>query len=247
MLQNMFRNIPLVTKNLLIINVLFYLATMVLKSQGISLTELLGLHYFMSDGFYPHQIVTYMFMHSTFDFTHLLFNMFALFMFGRNLEAVWGPKRFLTFYVVCGIGSGLVQMTVAYFRLMPFYEMFTPDQFQMTVTEGYNAIAQGKNWIDPNMAQLNAIYNGVTVGASGAVFGILLAFGMLFPNTELMLLFPPIPIKAKWFVMIYGGLELYLGFANNPMDNVAHFAHLGGMLFGFVLIKYWQRDKTSFY
>jgi membrane associated rhomboid family serine protease len=247
MFQNLFRNIPPVTKNLLIINFLFYLATMALRTKGIDLTEFLGLHYFLSDGFYPHQIVTYMFMHSTNDFTHILFNMFAVVMFGRTLEQFWGSKRFLIYYMVTGIGAGIVQILVAQVRIIPFYDLFSPAEFESIVTEGYAVLQQGQNYIDPDAGLLNVLYNSVTVGASGAVFGILLAFGWLFPNTELMLLFPPIPLKAKWFVMIYGALELYLGFANNANDNVAHFAHLGGMVFGFVLLMIWQRDKTKFY
>ena len=247
MFQNLFRNIPPVTKNLLIINFLFYFATMVLRNQGIYLTELLGLHYFLSDGFYPHQIVTYMFMHSTNDFTHILFNMFAVFMFGRTLEQFWGSKRFLIYYMVTGIGAGLIQLLVAQIRIIPFYDMFSPDDFDYIVTEGYRLMTESYVFTNPDWAALSGLYNGVTVGASGAVFGILLAFGWLFPNTELMLLFPPIPIKAKWFVIIYGAVELYLGFANNPNDNIAHFAHLGGMLFGIILLTIWQRDKTKFY
>lgn len=247
MFQNLFRNIPTVTKNLLLINVLFYFATLGLRSKGIDLTELLGLHYFLSDGFYPHQLVTYMFMHSTNDFTHILFNMFAVYMFGRTLEQFWGSKRFLIYYMVTGVGAGLIQLLVAQIRIMPYHDIFTPDQFESIVTEGYRILQEGKNFIDTDSGSLNVLYNNVTVGASGAVFGVLLAFGWLFPNTELMLLFPPIPLKAKWFVIIYGALELYLGFANNANDNVAHFAHLGGMLFGIILLVIWQKDKSKFY
>jgi len=220
---------------------------MVLRSRGVDLTQLLGLHYFLSDGFYPHQLVSYMFMHSTVDFRHILFNMFAVFMFGKTLEQFWGSKRFLIYYMVTGIGAGLIQLLVAQIRIVPFYEIFSPEEFEYIVTEGFEVISQGENYVDSDMGQLNSLYNGLTVGASGSVFGILLAFGWLFPNTELMLLFPPIPLKAKWFVMIYGGIELYLGFANNPNDNVAHFAHLGGMLFGFVLLYLWKKDRSNFY
>ena len=241
-----FRNIPPVVKNLLIINGLLYLATILLQSQGIDLTELLGLHYWKSAGFYPHQLVTYMFMHSSSDFTHVLFNMFAVWMFGRVLEGVWGSKRFLIFYMVTGVGAGVIQLIVAHLRLMPLISQLPPEDMNMILNEGYDLIQSGKNWIGVG-GTINGLINGVTVGASGAVFGILLAFGMLFPNTELMLLFPPIPIKAKWFVLGYGVLELYSGFANNPTDNVAHFAHLGGMLFGFFLIQYWKKDRGSFY
>jgi membrane associated rhomboid family serine protease len=241
-----FKNIPPVVKNLLIINGLFYLATILLKGQGIDLADYLGLHYWASDGFYPHQLITYMFMHSSVDFTHVLFNMFAVWMFGRVLEGTWGSKRFLIYYMVTGVGAGIIQLLVAYIRLMPLMSELPQQDIDMILTEGYDLIRSGKNWVGVG-GTINALINGVTVGASGAVFGILLAFGMLFPNTELMLLFPPIPIKAKWFVLGYGALELYSGFANNVGDNVAHFAHLGGMLFGFILIKMWEKDRGKFY
>jgi membrane associated rhomboid family serine protease len=239
------KNIPPVVKNLLIINGLFYLATILLEGQGIDLSNYLGLHYWESPGFRPHQLVTYMFMHG--GFTHVLFNMFAVYMFGKVLEGVWGAKRFLIYYMITGIGAGLIQILVAYIRLIPMLSEIPQEGIDLIMTEGYGALLEGKNFVDPLMAQANGLINSVTVGASGAVFGILLAFGMLFPNTELMLLFPPIPIKAKWFVLGYGAIELYSGFANNPNDNVAHFAHLGGMLFGFILIQMWKKDRGNFY
>ncbi|MFB0924827.1 MAG: rhomboid family intramembrane serine protease, partial [Vicingaceae bacterium] len=176
-----------------------------------------------------------------------LFNMFAVYMFGKVLEGVWGAKRFLIYYMITGIGAGLIQILVAYIRLIPMLSEIPQEGIDLIMTEGYGALLEGKNFVDPLMAQANGLINSVTVGASGAVFGILLAFGMLFPNTELMLLFPPIPIKAKWFVLGYGAIELYSGFANNPNDNVAHFAHLGGMLFGFILIQMWKKDRGNFY
>lgn len=254
-----FRNIPPVVKNLLIINGLFFLATIVFRDQ-INLTEYLGLHYWMSDGFYPHQLITYMFMHSSVDFTHVLFNMFAVWMFGRVLEQVWGSKRFLIYYIVTGLGAAIIQLLVAHFRIMSIEQLLTPEAMEFVINNGYD-LRQGikgvsdfannpvamEYFMNPNVVDAVLLINTPTVGASGAVFGILLAFGMLFPNTELMLLFPPIPIKAKWFVLGYGAIELYMGFANNPNDNVAHFAHLGGMLFGFILIKMWKKDRTNFY
>ena len=242
-----FKNIPPVVKNLLIINGLFYLATIVLGQRGIDLSDYLGLHYWKSEGFRPHQLITYIFMHSSRDFTHVLFNMFAVYMFGRVLEGVWGPKRFLTYYMVTGVGAGVIQLLVAHIRLIPLLAEIPQEGIDLVVREGYGALLEGKNFVDPLLAEANGLFNSVTVGASGAVFGILLAFGMLFPNTELMLLFPPIPIKAKWFVLGYGAIELYSGFANNPNDNVAHFAHLGGMLFGFIFIKFWKKDRGNFY
>jgi len=239
-----FRNIPPVVKNILIVNVLFFLATILLKNQGIDLSDYLGLHYWKSTAFRPHQLVTYMFMHG--GFTHILFNMFAVWMFGRVLEQVWGPKRFLIFYMVTGIGAGIVQLLVAHLRLMPLLAELPAEDINVILTDGYGLLQSGKNWVGVG-GNINILINSTTVGASGAVFGVLLAFGMLFPNTELMLLFPPIPIKAKWFVIGYGAIELYSGFANNPNDNVAHFAHLGGMLFGFALIQYWKKDRGNFY
>jgi len=245
MLENLFRNIPPVVKNILIINLLVFLGTEFLAGQGINVTQYLALHYFTSDNFYPHQLVTYMFMHG--GISHIFFNMFAVWMFGKVLEQVWGPKRFLIYYMATGIGAGLIQLLVAYIRIIPLNELVTPEQMDYIVTNGYELLQTNRNYSDPVSGQLNILINISTVGASGAVFGILLAFGMLFPNTELMLLFPPIPIKAKWFVIMYGVFELYSGFANNPNDNVAHFAHLGGMLFGFILIKYLKADRNKFY
>ncbi|MBW6481755.1 MAG: rhomboid family intramembrane serine protease [Vicingaceae bacterium] len=245
MLENIFRNIPPVVKNILIINLLVFLGTEFLAGQGINVTQYLALHYFTSDNFYPHQLVTYMFMHG--GISHIFFNMFAVWMFGKVLEQVWGPKRFLIYYMATGIGAGLIQLLVAYIRIIPLNELVTPEQMDYIVSNGYELLQTNRNYSDPISGQLNILINVSTVGASGAVFGILLAFGMLFPNTELMLLFPPIPIKAKWFVIMYGVFELYAGFSNNPNDNVAHFAHLGGMLFGFILIKYWKADRNRFY
>ena len=242
----MFRDTPPVVKNLLIINVLAYVAMLMLSSQDLDLTEYFGLHYWKSEAFYPHQLITYMFMHS-FTITHLLFNMFAVWMFGKVLESVWGSKRFLIYYMVTGVGAGIIQLLVIYIRLMPLYNQISPEDLNYITTNGYQLLQEGKNFTDPIAGKINILLNVTTVGASGAVFGVLLAFGMLFPNTELMLLFPPIPIKAKWFVIGYGAIELYSGMANNAGDNVAHFAHLGGMLFGFFMIKYWQKNSNRFY
>ena len=266
-----FSGLTPVVKNLLIINVLVFFATYVLDSSlRISLNDLLGLRFFMADRFNPIQLVTYMFLHA--DLTHIFFNMFAVFMFGRILEQVWGGKRFLIFYLVTGIGAGLVHMVAQYFEVQPFIKavdacMSQPNHeslvaFLDTYGKPYSFEAQRllKGFIDsynslavsdPTSAlalsreflpQFETEYLNahITVGASGAVFGILLAFGMLFPNVELMLLFPPIPIKAKYFVFIYGAIELFMGVKNFAFDNVAHWAHLGGMLFGFFLIRYWK-------
>ncbi|PKP35284.1 MAG: rhomboid family intramembrane serine protease, partial [Bacteroidetes bacterium HGW-Bacteroidetes-17] len=167
--------------------------------------------------------------------------MFALWMFGKTLEEVWGPKRFLTYYMVTGIGAAVIQMLVTFIRIQSIEAALTPDLIDTVYREGSSVIQQGMNYSNDAMAKLNMMINTPTVGASGAVFGLLLAFGMLFPNAVIYLYFA-IPIKAKWFVMIYGAIELYSGVANNPADNVAHFAHLGGMIFGFFMIKYWKRN-----
>lgn len=217
-------NIPPITKNLLIINVLCFFGAIVAERYGIDIDRLFSLHFFMASDFNVGQLVTYMFMHAGFE--HIFFNMFALWMFGRILEQVWGPKRFLTYYMVCGIGAGLIQELVQFVE----YE---------TVFSGYSAV-QTENGLIPMETYLNLMR---TVGASGAIYGILLAFGMLFPNSQ-MFVFPlPFPVKAKYFVIFYALIELLLGFAAN--DSVAHFAHLGGMLFGLILILYWKKKNGN--
>lgn len=236
--------IPPVVKNLIIINVLMLLATYVLEMKGIDLTNILGLHYIESPDFKPYQLVTHMFMHG--GFTHLLFNMFALWMFGRVLESVWGPKRFFIYYFVTGLGAAALHTLVNYLQFHYLAGRMSPETVQMVMTQGTEIFNQGKNFSDPAAGKLNLMLNIPTVGASGAVFGILLGFGMLFPNTELMLLFPPIPIKAKYFVAGYGAIELFSGITGMG-PNIAHFAHLGGMLFGFFMIRYWNRNTRNFY
>ncbi|HET9570338.1 MAG TPA: rhomboid family intramembrane serine protease [Bacteroidales bacterium] len=238
-------SIPMVTKNLIIINALMWGATFVLRRFNIQLDDLIGLHYIGSDHFNLSQIITYMFMHAPLNPAHLFFNMFGVYMFGRILEQVWGPKRFLLFYMVTGIGAALMQELTWYITLHPLLEATAnfatnPD---MAPFLKYFPSAQGMVF-SPEQAEqakdqiLNYL---VTIGASGSVFGILLGFGMLFPNAPLFLMFIPIPIKAKYMVIGYGLLELFSGVANFSGDNVAHFAHLGGMLFGYFLIRYWKK------
>lgn len=200
-----------------------FLATIVLEKQGIDLNNILGLHLFLAHDFKPYQLITYMFMHG--GLTHLLFNMLALFMFGRVLESVWGTRRFLTFYMVTGIGAGLLQQLVQYI----YFET------QLSMYIGVN-LGGG---IEIQMSEYLNLWT--TVGASGAVYGILLAFAMTFPNEKLFVIPFPFPIKAKYFVMIFGAIELISGLTPRVGDNVAHFAHLGGMLFGLLLILYWRK------
>lgn len=200
-------NMPPVTKNIIIINVLFYVATLVLVRRGIDLNLLLGLHLFLNPHFSIYQLFTYMFMHG--GWTHLFFNMFAVWMFGRILENLWGSKRFLIYYLICGVGAAVIQ------ELAMLFDIF------ILGIPGY----------------------GLTVGASGAVCGLLVAFGMSFPE-EKMLVFPiPMPIKAKWLILGYALLEVLLGLGGSS-DGIAHFAHLGGMLVGFLVILFWSGSRS---
>lgn len=238
-----FQTIPPVVKNLIIINALMLFITYVMSLKGIDLTDILGLHYIGSPTFKPYQLVTHMFMHG--GFLHLAFNMFALWMFGRVLESVWGPKRFFIFYFVTGLGAALFYSLVNYIEFQYIAARMNPEDVQAVIEHGAAILSQGQNYVG-SAGKLNLILNVPTVGASGAVFGILLGFGMLFPNTQLMLLFPPIPIKAKYFVIGYGLIELFSGITNTG-GNIAHFAHIGGMLFGFIMIKYWNKSSNHFY
>lgn len=241
-----FGSVPPVVKNLIIINAIMLLGSWLTRSMfPDSLNSYLGLYYLESEHFRPYQIITHMFMHA--DIMHLFFNMFALWMFGRVLEQVWGSQRFFLYYFVTGLGAVVLHSFVNYIEISSVKSQLSSEQISAVLNEGYSLWEQGKTFADPHMAKFSSLLNIPTVGASGAVFGVLLAFGMLFPNTELMLLFPPIPIKAKYFVIGYGVIELFMGVSNFQFDNVAHFAHLGGMLFGFLLIKYWKRRKDLFY
>jgi len=266
---------PTVTKNLIIINAILLFATYVLEPRGINLTHYLALYYPQSENFQFYQFITHMFMHG--GLTHLLFNMFALWMFGKVLETVWGPRRFLIFYFVTGLGAAALHTFVNYLEINPIVQAATAfsntpsaelfssfvNNYQGAIKDmGFNLpgiIDFAASWLDnPNSTSfepeaisfmqqfVDVKMNIPTVGASGAVYGVLLGFGMLFPNTQLMLLFPPIPIKAKWMVIAYGVLELVLGLSMRG-SNVAHFAHLGGMIFGFFLIKYWNKNTKTFY
>lgn len=230
-------SIPTVTKHLLIINAILWLATMMLKSRGIYLDDYLGLHFWKGSDFKFYQFFTYMFMHDSSSFIngfmHIFFNMFALYMFGTLLEKVMGMKRFILFYLVCGVGAGLVQELVWQFT----WPNILADINNVSTSVINDAINSGE--LDKGF--LNEYYNNlITVGASGAVFGILLAFAMVFPNIPLYIMFIPIPVKAKWAVIGFAVIELFFG-VSGVMDSVAHFAHLGGMLFGLILILYWRK------
>jgi len=275
-----FRILPPVVKNLLIINGLFFLATITLTKYNIDLTDILGLHYPGASNFRLYQFVTYMFMHG--GWSHILFNMFALWMFGNVIENVWGGKKFLVFYLLTGLGSGIVYIIWIHFSLQPNIALLNQiinhptvqgiemyfQQYGFHVSAISSGLSQtdihtfnqnvgllGQNLATPAVVQqiilflsdykTEMINQMVVIGASGAVFGLLLAFGMMFPNSLIYVYFA-IPIRAKWFVLGYGLLELFSGLSNRPGDNVAHFAHIGGMLVGLAIILYWKK-KGHFY
>lgn len=234
-------NIPTVTKNLIIINVLVWLAMLIIPGRlGVDLERYGALHYFSSPWFNPVQVVTYMFMHSTQGLMHIFFNMFALFMFGSVLERVMGQKRFLFYYLSAGIGAALIQEGVYAVWLSRLTAGMPAAQLEAIISQGAEAVSRGMNFVDPVAAEINILVNGSTLGASGAVYGVLLAFGMLFPNMPMYLFFIPVPIKAKWMVLGYGAIELFFGITG-MQSGVAHFAHLGGMLVGFLIILYWRK------
>ena len=218
-------NIPPVTKHLLIINFLLWFATIVLKrTAGIDLQDWLGLHFWRAADFNAAQFITYMFMHDTSGIAHVFFNMFSQWMFGRIIEQVLGAKRYLFYYVSCGLGAALIQQLA----------------WEYDLREMIAAVNAGKTVID-QAGQVITYNDFITVGASGAVFGILLAFGVLFPNMPMYIIPFPFPIKAKWMVLGYGVVELLFG-VSGVMAGVAHFAHLGGMIIGFFILWYWKRS-----
>lgn len=212
---------PPIVKNLIILNVIMYIITLL---TGNWMYENFALFYFKSPFFKPYQLVTHMFMHG--GFTHIFFNMYTLFIFGSVLERVWGSQKFLFYYFVTGIGAALLHLGVMYLEL-----------------QGYMADAMAGDIMARGGIQ--KLLMTPTVGASGAIYGLLLAYGMLFPNNVMQLIFPPVALKAKWFVLIFGALELLLGVSGG--GNVAHFAHLGGMIFGFFLILYWKKNNRMYY
>lgn len=228
--RKMFR-IPVITKNLLIINLLFFVASWVFEARGVYLSSIGGLHFFLAPDFALYQFVTYQFLHS--GFTHLFFNMFALWMFGGVIENVWGPRRFLFYYLVCGIFAGLMQEGAQLVHFMLVLQDSNPFIGLMQALEVAHVYG----------GELNT---WTTIGASGAVYSVLLAFGMLFPDNRIFIFPLPVPIKAKWFVCLYIVVELFSALATTN-DSVAHFAHLGGMLFGWLMIRYWRNQSGGGY
>jgi membrane associated rhomboid family serine protease len=264
-----------VVRTLIIINVVAYVLLLLANEySGEQPLKIFALHNWLSPDFRPWQIITHLFLHSTGGVFHLFFNMLALWMFGSSLEQSWGEKRFVYYYFACGIGAALVHNTVVGFQLQPMiaasdlylsnpsytlFEQFISNHLPGSYdNEQINEflIAWYNDRLNPGyITQSQVFVNDVvefrtnipTVGASGAVYGLLLAFGMTFPNAMIMMLIPPIPMKAKYFVIVYGLIELSMGIRNNIEDNVAHFAHLGGMVFGLLLILYYRKiDRTKF-
>lgn len=242
MFRNLFRNLPPITKNLLIINVLVWVLMEFVPPLARDIEQYCALYYWQSTDFGIWQLFTYMFVHG--GFSHLFFNMFALLMFGGIIERSLGSKRFLFYYVSCGIGAALIQEGVFAIMTLRYHEIFTPDQFQ-TIIDQASYLAHGGYYTnpifnDPNAQSLVWLLQTPTVGASGAIYGVLLAFGVLYPNLPMYIMFIPVPVKAKWVVIGYGAIELLMGLSN-VNSSVAHFAHLGGMLFGLLMILYWRK------
>lgn len=244
-------NFPPAIKNLIIINFIFWLASIILpKYANIDIVDWLGLHYWLSDKFNPAQLITYMFLHDTSSFSHIFFNMFGLWMFGKNIEMFWGTKRFLIFYFVTGIGAGIIQELTWMVDYVPIVNAINEYASSKDISQlmpylkniQENTIIPIDQLMDFKTQILN---QPITVGASGALFGILLAFAMLFPQARMFMIFIPIPIRAPYFVAFYALAELFMGIGGNA-DGIAHYAHLGGMLFGLILILIWKKKGTLY-
>jgi membrane associated rhomboid family serine protease len=244
----MFANLPQVTKNILLLNIMFFIATLILESQGIKLIPLLGTHYVNSPLFEPYQVVTHFFMHA--GFFHILMNMWLFVMLGAYLENLWGPKRFFIFYLACALGAFALHNAIGVYELQQLKQALIAqnlpiDEIDNLVKMGmYNDYLYTSNKVYENYVDMAST---PMVGASGAIFGVLSAFAILFPNTEFRLYFA-IPIKAKYFVGAYLLLEIYLAFQNQEGDSTAHLAHIGGAIVGAVLILIWRKtDRNNFY
>lgn len=246
-------NIPPVTKNLLLLNVMLYIVSMILAQNGFDLGQYLGAHYFNSALFQPYQVITHMFMHSIHSIMHILFNMLLLVMFGAHLERLWGPKRFFIFYLASGLGAFFLYNSIGVWELMELkntlYSMgYDLDVLNHKITNGYlEEIEIMQPYHREPLQRYYELTISSMVGASGALFGVLAGFAVLFPNTQLMLLFPPIPIKAKYLIGAYLLFEIYSSISG-PKDNIAHLAHVGGAIVGIALVLYWRKtDKKNFY
>jgi membrane associated rhomboid family serine protease len=253
-MNNLLGNMPPVVKNLLILNVIMFIISSLGEMQGIPMTNILGGFVFNSPLFEPYQMVTHFFMHG--GIFHIFFNMFALVIFGSALEKAWGPKRFFIFYIATALGAFILHQLVGYIEVKGIEEqLFAAGytdlyelreniyQLRMGEINTFNIVPGTDSIVQSYIAGISV----PVVGASGAVYGVLVGFGYLFPNTKLMLLFPPIPIKAKWLVIIMVGIALFNSIQRNPGDNIAHLAHLGGAVVGFIIVFFWQKNKRKFY
>lgn len=255
----MLNNIPQVTKNLLILNVLVFILTLILGSKGVDLNQILSTHAIGSPLFQPYQVVTHMFAHA--GFFHILMNMWLFVMLGGYLERLWGPKRFFIFFLLCGFGAFLLQNAISVYQLFDLKAKIAASGIDVSTINYYithsSSIPESLSEIDnigninESQARLIIDYvmqsNSSMLGASGAVFGVLAAFAILFPNQEFMLYFA-IPVKAKFLVGAYFIYEVYQAFQNNPNDQVAHLAHVGGAIVGAIIVLYWRKkDRANFY
>lgn len=260
MLRGLFGNIPDVTKNLLIVNVLLYLVSIFFSSKGLDLFTILSSHYVNSELFAPYQIVTHMFMHSPNDILHLVFNMLLLAMFGAHLERIWGAKRYFFFYIACGLGAFVLYNSIGVWQLMELKREIIANQSYEFL--GYKSIyglneaivndqfvsdvMRGGGRTSEDLANYFYLQTSTMLGASGAIFGLLAGFALLFPNTELMLLFPPIPIKAKYLIGGYLAFEIYSSIYRAG-DQIAHLAHVGGAIVGIIIVLIWRKRRKNFY
>ncbi len=250
----MFNNIPTVTKNILIINILVYVICIVSVQQGnLEIYKSMAAHYINTPLFRPYQIISHMFTHSVDSFFHILFNMMLLVSFGSHLERIWGPKRYFIFYIASGIGAYFLYNSIGAFQFEQISQALIADNYELAVVNEYfwgSNISQLTLKSADSQELLNSYYaigNSSMVGASGAIFGLLASFAILFPNTQLMLLFPPIPIRAKYLIGGYLAYEVYNSITR-PNDQVAHLAHVGGAIVGIILVLIWRkRDRRNFY
>lgn len=231
-----FGHLPVVTKNIIIINVIMFVLKMLLMQKGVNLDDYFGLHDHLSPNFKPHQFITYIFMHE--GFMHIFFNMLGVYFFGQVLEQVWGPKRYLIFYILTGFGAAIVQYFVMHHQIVGKLDEIN---YQM---EHLRLSVEDMSYLIERKDEL--LRNSVVVGASGSLMGLLGGFGMLFPNRQILIYFL-FPIKAKWLVIFYGAFEIFSGIQNDPNDPVAHFAHIGGLLVGVILVLIWRKDRSNFY
>ncbi|MBC9811521.1 rhomboid family intramembrane serine protease [Crocinitomicaceae bacterium CZZ-1] len=251
----MLNNIPIVTKNILIINILVYVVMMVGINMGHEMLPFyLSTHYFNAPTFEPYQVVTHMFTHSATDIFHIVFNMLLLVMFGSHLERIWGAKRYFIFYFACGIGALVLYNSIGVVQIHQLKQALIADGYNIDVVNEYiwGGNVRQLPILSANSQELFNEYSEMVfssmAGASGAIFGLLAAFAILFPNTELMLLFPPIPIKAKYLIGGYLVYEIYMSFFSTKIDNIAHLAHVGGAIVGIVFVLYWRKtDRRNFY